>query len=61
MLAGEMYNPLDPDLVARRTRARDLCQALNASREAASEERRDILSSLFGAGGDRLDAASVFL
>jgi hypothetical protein len=25
MIAGELYDPLDPDLVARRTRARDLC------------------------------------
>ena len=35
-----------------RTRARDLCQALNATREADDEERRRILGELFGAGGD---------
>jgi maltose O-acetyltransferase len=29
MLAGQLYNPLDPDLVAARERARDLCRALN--------------------------------
>ena len=34
MLAGEMYDPLDPELVGARARARDLCQALNATREA---------------------------
>jgi len=52
MLAGEMYDPLDPDLAAGRTRARDLCQALNATREAEPEERRRILVALFGTGGD---------
>src|SRR6186713_3731881 len=52
MLAGEPYDPLDPELVAARQRARDLCQALNATREAEQEERRRILRELFGAGGD---------
>jgi maltose O-acetyltransferase len=52
MLAGELYDPLDRELVAARDRARDLCQALNATREAQQEERRDIVRALFGAGGD---------
>ena len=52
MLAGEMYDPLDPELVAARAHARDLCQALNATREAEQEERRRILRALFAAGGD---------
>jgi maltose O-acetyltransferase len=52
MLAGELYDPLDPELVAGRERARDLCQALNSTREAQLEERRRILSELFGTGGD---------
>ena len=52
MLAGELYDALDPELVALRTRARDLCQALNASREADQEGRRAILRELFGAGGE---------
>lgn len=52
MLAGEMYDPMDADLVAGRERARDLCQALNATREAEQEERRRILRALFGTGGD---------
>lgn len=51
MLAGELYDPLDPDLVAGRDRARDLCQALNVTREGDREERRRIVSDLFGAGG----------
>ena len=52
MLAGEMYDPLDQDLVAARARARDLCQSLNATREAETEERRRILRELFATGGD---------
>ena len=52
MLAGEMYDPFDPDLVAGRERARDLCQALNATRESESDARRRILRDLFGRGGD---------
>ena len=43
-----MYDPFDPELVAGRERARDLCQDLNATREAHQEERRRILSELFG-------------
>jgi len=52
MLAGHLYDPLDVELVSARARARDLCQALNATREAEQEERRRILQELFGAGGD---------
>jgi len=52
MLAGELYDPFDPDLVAGRERARDLCQTLNATREAEVDARREILRELFGAGGD---------
>ena len=52
MLSGEMYDPLDPELVAARERARDLCQDLNASRESEHERRRRILQDLFGKGGD---------
>jgi maltose O-acetyltransferase len=52
MLAGELYNPLDADLVLARERARDLCQTLNQTRESEQELRRGLLSGLFGAGGD---------
>ena len=52
MLAGELYDPLDAALVAGRQRARDLCQALNATREGEADARRGILRELFGAGGD---------
>jgi maltose O-acetyltransferase len=52
MLAGELYDPLDPVLVRARDRARDLCQDLNATREADREVRRRILKELFGKGGE---------
>ena len=52
MLAGELYDPLDPELVTERVRARELCLALNATREAQLTERRRILEDLFGSGGD---------
>jgi maltose O-acetyltransferase len=52
MLAGELYNPLDAELVERRIRARELCYQLNATREVEKDRRRQILQELFGTGGD---------
>jgi maltose O-acetyltransferase len=52
MLAGEMYDALDPELVAARARARDLCRQLNASSEAETETRRRLLVDLLGSGGE---------
>jgi maltose O-acetyltransferase len=52
MLAGELYDPHDRHLVAGRERARDLCHALNATREKDTDERRCLLIELFGRGGD---------
>jgi maltose O-acetyltransferase len=52
MLAGTLYDPLDPDLVRARERARDLCWSLNATRDADAEGRRRILRELFGEGGE---------
>ena len=52
MLAGELYDPMDSALVQARARARDVCHALNTSREIDTDLRRDTLISLLGAGGD---------
>lgn len=52
MIAGELYDALDPALVAARARARELCRALNASSETDEAERRRLCVELFGAGGD---------
>ncbi len=52
MLAGELYDALDPELVEARKRARQLCATLNASGEEDEALRRDLLSRLFGKGGE---------
>ena len=52
MLAGELYDPHDAELVAARARARDLCWELNATLESQSADRRRILTQLLGTGGD---------
>ncbi len=52
MLAGELYDPHDHELVEARQRARDLCQDLNVTRESEQDIRRRILIELFGSGGD---------
>ena len=52
MLAGQLYDPLDPQLVRERQRCRDLCQLLNDSREDQQEERRRILGELLGYESD---------
>lgn len=52
MLAGELYDPHNLELVQARNRARDLCQNLNATRDADQDVRRSILRELFGQGGE---------
>lgn len=52
MLAGELYDALDPELTEARAQARDLLQQLNASSERDPSARRRLLSELFGSGGD---------
>ena len=52
MLAGELYDALDPELAAARERAHDLCYALNLTRDFESDARRRILCELLAVGGD---------
>jgi maltose O-acetyltransferase len=52
MLAGELYDAFDPELVEKRRRARDLCQALATSRDGDEVKRRELLCELFARGGD---------
>ena len=52
MLAGELYDALDSELVVARERARELCWDLNATREREQQFRRRILQELLGSGGD---------
>jgi maltose O-acetyltransferase len=60
MLVGELYNAWDPILVQERDRARDLCQTLNATREAEREFRRTLLLQIFGKGGDTVQVQPPF-
>jgi len=51
MIAGELYNPLDPQLTAERLHARLLLKELNDAREDQSEERKRILAALLPNAG----------
>jgi len=52
MLAGELYDPNDPELARARARACDLCRALNDTRESEPDTRRRILRDLLATGGE---------
>ena len=51
MLAGELYDAGDPELVRRRIRARRLTREFNASREGEEELRTSLLAELLGGVG----------
>lgn len=48
MLAGELYLPYDPELVAARLRTRRRLQVYNATTPDEAERRRALLADLFG-------------
>src|ERR1700691_4002419 len=52
MLAGQLYDALDPELVAQRYKVRELCQQLNAEPDSNEERRRQLCRQIFGKGGD---------
>lgn len=52
MVSGELYDPGDRELVQARRRARGLLRELNALKDEQEDERRGILASLFGKGGE---------
>jgi maltose O-acetyltransferase len=51
MLAGDLYDPLDPQLVVERRRARLLTKALNDTRDDQQEERARLIRTLIPASG----------
>ena len=55
MLAGELYDALDPALAAERARARDRVRRYNALPETAPAERRAALDALVGHVGARVE------
>ena len=60
MLAGELYDPSDPELKAARRRARLLCNALNATREDEPEKRAELLRALMPNAGAGLELEPPF-
>lgn len=54
MIAGELYDPLDPQLVDDRLKTRLLIKELNDSREDHTEERMRILKELLPNSGEGL-------
>jgi maltose O-acetyltransferase len=51
MLAGDLYDPLDPQLAAGRRRARLLVKALNDTRDDQQDERARLIKTLIPASG----------
>jgi maltose O-acetyltransferase len=60
MLAGELYDPLDPQLTSERLRARRLFQRLNDTPANQPEERARIIRQLIPAAGDSVWIESPF-
>ncbi len=60
MLAGEMYDPAEPELVAARLLARERCHAINISQPGEEELRRSVLKMLFARGGDSVTLEPPF-
>lgn len=51
MLAGELYNAMDPQLLDMRTRARELTRLYNATAPTETARRTELLSELLGKTG----------
>ncbi|MDB6139679.1 MAG: maltose O-acetyltransferase [Verrucomicrobiaceae bacterium] len=52
MLAGELYDPLDPQLCDERRCCRDLCKVFNDTREDQSALRKQLIDELLGQSTD---------
>ncbi len=52
MLAGELYDPNDPELAEARMMARERCHAINTSAPREEKLQRSVLQELFGSGSD---------
>lgn len=60
MVAGELYEAMDPELIVARGRARDLCLALNATGPGDAQARQQLARQLFAAGGDTVELQPPF-
>lgn len=52
MMAGEMYDPADPELIGDRMKARELVRIYNETPETETERRTEILRNLLGTAGE---------
>jgi len=48
MIAGELYNPMDIELLDLRVKARTICEEYNATSVKEQEKRKKLLTELFG-------------
>ncbi|ELZ82323.1 acetyltransferase [Haloferax elongans ATCC BAA-1513] len=60
MLAGELYDASDPELVAERKRARRLTRLFNDTDETETERREELIRDLFGAVGESFEIEPPF-
>lgn len=60
MLAGEMYDPADPELLKQRENARRLVRLINHTTENEGDKRISLLKELFGSTGDNLFLEPAF-
>lgn len=60
MLAGDSYEPNDPELASLRIVAEERCQRLASLSPRAEAERRLVLVELFARGGDTVGVHPPF-
>jgi maltose O-acetyltransferase len=60
MIAGQLYRPDDPELIAGRERARRLAEQLNGLPMAKVDQRTAILRDLLGSAGDKMHLENHF-
>ena len=60
MLASNLYNPSDEELVKLRLNARILTEKFNKSSVVSLRERSDILKQLFGSTGNKIYIEPTF-
>ena len=60
MLAGELYNPADPELLQERLNARRLTRLYNQTIETDEEKRTELLKEMFGSIGKNLYIEPTF-
>ncbi|NUE01667.1 acetyltransferase [Halorubraceae archaeon YAN] len=60
MIAGELYDPQDPNLVAERADARSLTEAFNETTVDEPETRWKLITELFGTVGESISIEPTF-